>query len=82
MRAKQPLTPGPSPTRGEGRKSGDAALLVFLRPARVGRCGADGRKSGDAALLVFLRSPLVGEGPGVRGFFARNALRRMCLRLV
>jgi len=58
-------------TRGEGRKSGDAALLVFLVVGWACDSQLPERKSGDAALLVFLPSPLVGEGPGVRGFFAR-----------
>src|SRR4051794_10040666 len=66
-RVKAPLTPGPSPTRGEGCSP----------PFVFGASRQKLRQTPGAASLQRLNptykhehpSPLVGEGPGVRGAF-------------
>ena len=55
-RVNCPLTPGPSPSRGEGRRSFGGRAHFFRRDLR----------------LLLLPSPLEGEGSGVRGLRANG----------
>ncbi len=72
--ALSPLTPGPSPARGEGRK------------ACEGRC--EFSRTRFSVFSCSLRAGLAAEGPGVRGDFTRApvacqdevVVRRICRR--